>query len=417
MYQYPSIKRAALLHHLIFCRHTYSTTINPHQHSPNSVSLSLTPCAAHLPLLLASSISIFQLLLSAHRFVLNIVLMMNLVSFETQPLGRKERANVTITAKAPARAYESSSSSTCFHSHLDLSLGISLSHSGSSCDATGCSTIKASCGDRQGSGGDKNLGCMTSGTTTTTTNVLTAGHCHVSDSTAGGGWAAAFMPSPTGFMHPWSLAARQQKAAAEQKLTPLATYVPSDARVVPLPSAIGWPPVHTSRRNIVTAMQVTKTSGSTILADGPMGSMTTHAGGEKNTAALTDSTVVATRPPANMFAKVHMDGCTIGRKINLRAHGSYESLSRVLTKMTKNFFCPADCSGANTGEEDLPNSDRFIFLYEDFEGDRILVGDVPWELFLASAKRLYIVQNPASGDKGDGAFEGKDKTEEPARNN
>ena len=113
----------------------------------------------------------------------------------------------------------------------------------------------------------------------------------------------------------------------------------SDARVVPLPSAIGWPPVHTSRRNIVTAMQVTKTSGSTILADGPMGSMTTHADGEKNTAALTDSTVVATRPPANMFAKVHMDGCTIGRKINLRAHGSYESLSRVLTKMTRNFFC------------------------------------------------------------------------------
>ena len=39
----------------------------------------------------------------------------------------------------------------------------------------------------------------------------------------------------------------------------------------------------------------------------------------------------------------------------------------------------ADCSGSNTGEEDLPNSDKFIFLYEDFEGDRMLVGDVPWE--------------------------------------
>jgi auxin-responsive protein IAA len=159
--------------------------------------------------------------------LLTIVLMMNLVSFETPPLGRKERANTTITAKASARANESSSSSTCFHSHLDLSLGISLSHGSGSCDATGCSGIKASCGGRQGSGGDKNLGSMTSGTTTTTTtNVLTAGHCHVSDSTAGGGWAAAFMPSPTGFMHPWSLAARQQKAAAEQKLTPPATYVP-----------------------------------------------------------------------------------------------------------------------------------------------------------------------------------------------
>ena len=79
--------------------------------------------------------------------------MMNLVSFETPPLGRKERANTTITAKAPPRANESNSSSTCFHSHLDLSLGISLSHGGSSCcDATGCSGIKASCGGRQGGG-------------------------------------------------------------------------------------------------------------------------------------------------------------------------------------------------------------------------------------------------------------------------
>ncbi|PUZ44601.1 hypothetical protein GQ55_8G118700 [Panicum hallii var. hallii] len=414
---------AALLHHLIFWRHTYSTTIN-HQPSPtltqlsHSLSISVTPCAPHLPLLLASSVSIFPFD-SQIISLLTIVLMMNLVSFETPPLGRKERANTTITAKASARANESSSSSTCFHSHLDLSLGISLSHGSGSCDATGCSGIKASCGGRQGSGGDKNLGSMTSGTTTTTTttNVLTAGHCHVSDSTAGGGWAAAFMPSPTGFMHPWSLAARQQKAAAEQKLTPPATYVPSDARVVPLSSAIGWPPVHTSRRNIVTAMHVTKTGGATVAADGPKGSTTTHAGGEKNAAAPTDSTVVATRPPANMFAKVHMDGCTIGRKINLRAHGSYESLSRVLTKITRNFFCPADCSGANTGEEDLPNSDKFIFVYEDFEGDRMLVGDVPWELFLASAKRLYIVQNPASRDKGHGECDGKDKTEEPPRNN
>jgi auxin-responsive protein IAA len=37
----------------------------------------------------------------------------------------------------------------------------------------------------------------------------------------------------------------------------------------------------------------------------------------------------------------------------------------------------ADCSGA--AEKDAPKSDKFIFLYEDFEGDRMLVGDVPWE--------------------------------------
>nr|CAB3489647.1 unnamed protein product [Digitaria exilis] len=323
--------------------------------------------------------------------------MMNLVSFDTPPLPMKERANSAITTTVATRANEASSNNTCFHSHLDLSLGISLSHGEISCDATACNGIKTSTSDRQGSRGDKKFSSMTcdTTTTTTTTNVLSAGHCHVSDLTAAGSWAAAFMPSPTGFMHPWSLAARQQKAAAEQDRAPPAAYVPSsDARVISMPSAVGWPPVHTSRRNIITAMHVTKTGNARVAADEPKGSKTTHAGGEKNTAAPKDSTVVVTRPPANMFAKVHMEGCTIGRKINLRAHGSYDSLSRVLTKMTRNFFCrkcqgqtiffiiqkswSADCSNANTGE-DLSNTDKFIFLYEDFEGDRMLVGDVPWE--------------------------------------
>jgi len=124
---------------------------------------------------------------------------------------------------------------------------------------------------------------------------------------------------------------------------PPVDHVNSDDRVATSPSAVGWPPVHTTRRNIVTAMQVTKT-GATA-ADGPESTTTTHAaaGGETNVAAppMTDSTVVATlRPaPANMFAKVHMEGYAIGRKINLRAQGGYDSLARVLTNMTTNFFC------------------------------------------------------------------------------
>lgn len=116
----------------------------------------------------------------------------------------------------------------------------------------------------------------------------------------------------------------------------------SDDRMVTSPSAVGWPPVHTSRRNIVTAMHVTRTTGAAAIRDGPPESTTTTlAVGEKNVAAPpTDSTVVASRPlPANMFAKVHMEGYAIGRKINLRAQHSYDSLSRVLTNMTTNFFC------------------------------------------------------------------------------
>lgn len=343
--------------------------------------------------------------------------MLNLAPFETSPLGRQERANTAVTTTATiVRANEASSSNTCFHGHLDLSLGISLSHGGSGCDATGCGGNKASYGGGgpKSSCSDKDVRCMTSVTTTANTLSSEGRDGHVGDLSVVDGWAAAFMPSPTSFMHPWSLAARQQKAAAEQDRTPPATYVPSDARAaVPLPSssAVGWPPVHTSRRNIVTSMHVTKQGATVEVEYGPN---STIGGGAKNVAAPpTDSTVVATRPPpANMFAKVHMEGYAIGRKINLRAQGSYDSLSRVLTKMTTNFFCPADCSSANVSE-DLTNSDKFVFLYEDFEGDRMLVGDVPWELFLASAKRLYIVRNPTSRNKGHGEWDKEDKTGEP----
>ncbi|KAL6658113.1 hypothetical protein ACP70R_003699 [Stipagrostis hirtigluma subsp. patula] len=331
--------------------------------------------------------------------------MMNLVSFETPPLGRQERVSATTTI----RAKESSSGDTCFHSHLDLSLGISLSPGGSRCDVAGCNAAKTSYGGVKGSRGD-DLSCMSSGvvTTTTTANVLTTGHGHGSDMAAGGGWMAAhaFIPSPTGFMHPWSLAARQQKAAAEQDRTPDA-YVQSDARAVTLPSTIGWPPVHSSRRNLITSMLIPKPR--TEVSVDAVKATTMPAVREKNVVA-SNSKVVEIR--ANMFAKVHMEGYTIGRKINLRAHGNYDSLSRVLTKMTRNFFFPADCSGANTREEDFPNSEDFIFLYEDFEGDRMLVGDVPWELFLASAKRLYIARNPTSRDKGHDKGEQKDATQE-----
>uniref|UniRef100_B4FXM6 Auxin-responsive protein n=1 Tax=Zea mays TaxID=4577 RepID=B4FXM6_MAIZE len=348
--------------------------------------------------------------------------MLNLAPFETPPLGRQERpTNTIVTATAAiARGNEESSSNTCLqHGHLDLSLGISLSHGGGggggSCDASSCGGNKQdSYGGGQGSRDDKdnNVRRMTSCIGgTATANVITAGHSSLAgDLTAapggggGGGWAAAFMPSPTGFMHPWSLAARQQKAAAEQDRTPPATYLSSsDDRVVTSPSAVGWPPVHTSRRNIVSAMHVitnkqTAGASSAVAGNGgtPPGSTTTAThtgGGETNGAA---AAALAARPAlaaSSMFAKVHMEGYAIGRKVNLRAQDGYDSLSRTLTNMATNFFCPADCSGA--AEKDAPKSDKFIFLYEDFEGDRMLVGDVPLELFLASAKGLYIVRKPS----------------------
>ena len=132
--------------------------------------------------------------------------MMNLISFETPPpLARQESSAATFKV-----AKEASSSGTCFDgSHLDLSLGISLSPGGG-CGSTGCG--------RRG-GGDVGGLVKSSGMTagTATANMLSAGHGgKLHDIVSSSSWTAAFMPSPTGFMHPWSLAARQQKAAAEQ---------------------------------------------------------------------------------------------------------------------------------------------------------------------------------------------------------
>jgi hypothetical protein len=39
----------------------------------------------------------------------------------------------------------------------------------------------------------------------------------------------------------------------------------------------------------------------------------------------------------------------------------------------------ADYPCSDSGKQERANSDDFIFLYEDFEGDRMLLGDVPWE--------------------------------------
>ncbi|KAF7048235.1 hypothetical protein CFC21_057027 [Triticum aestivum] len=281
--------------------------------------------------------------------------MMNLISFETPPpLGRQESTAAT-AATGMKVAKEASSSDACFHgSNLDLSLGISLSPGGN-CSAASCGgAAMASYNGRQGGG---NVGRVQSSdmviASTATANTLSAGrggNCH--GIVPSSSWAAVFMPSPTGFMHPWSLAARQQKAAAEQdrNIAPASvatTYVTSDASVVSVPSAaVGWPPVHTSRRHLVTATHVPKPDAGVKQPDGPKNTKiptaASPADDDKEVAGTPRSYTVTAEPQrlqANMFAKVHMDGCLIVRKINLRAHRSYDSLSRALTRMTRNFFC------------------------------------------------------------------------------
>ncbi|XP_068661089.1 auxin-responsive protein IAA4-like [Aristolochia californica] len=88
---------------------------------------------------------------------------------------------------------------------------------------------------------------------------------------------------------------------------------------------------------------------------------------------------------ATFFVKVYMEGVAIGRKLDLLAHDNYAGLVRTLQLMfstTIRFPGVAQVSSTNC----------HVLTYEDREGDWMLVGDVPWDLFLTSVKRLKITR-------------------------
>ncbi|KAJ7979947.1 Auxin-responsive protein [Quillaja saponaria] len=127
---------------------------------------------------------------------------------------------------------------------------------------------------------------------------------------------------------------------------------------------VGWPPVRSYRKNMMT--QKNKEEGEKV------GSSAT-------------------------FVKVCMDGAPYLRKVDLKMYMSYQQLSDALAKM----FCSFTMGNYGTqgmidfmNESklmDLLNSSEYVPTYEDKDGDWMLVGDVPWEMFVESCKRLRIM--------------------------
>ncbi|XP_027342228.1 auxin-induced protein 22A-like [Abrus precatorius] len=85
-----------------------------------------------------------------------------------------------------------------------------------------------------------------------------------------------------------------------------------------------------------------------------------------------------------MYVKVSMDGAPFLRKIDLAMHKGYSELAFALEK----FF---GCYGIGEALKDADNSEH-VPIYEDKDGDWMLVGDVPWEMFIESCKRLRIMK-------------------------
>ncbi|XP_066399800.1 auxin-responsive protein IAA26-like [Miscanthus floridulus] len=84
------------------------------------------------------------------------------------------------------------------------------------------------------------------------------------------------------------------------------------------------------------------------------------------------------------FVKVSMDGTPYLRKVDVAAYDDYGELVEALNEL---FCC---CSiGLMDGYGDWEHA----VVYEDGDGDWMLVGDVPWEMFVSSCKRMKVMRS------------------------
>ncbi|XVF89152.1 hypothetical protein PTKIN_Ptkin19aG0107300 [Pterospermum kingtungense] len=143
---------------------------------------------------------------------------------------------------------------------------------------------------------------------------------------------------------------------------------------------VGWPPVRSSRRNLASNSMFKPASESPNVK-------------EDNTGENPESS----KP--QMFIKVNMEGVPIGRKVNLSAYNSYEQLSLAIHELFSGLLAAQrDSFATQIGKkiEELVKADGsgdYTLIYEDDEGDRVLAGDVPWHMFVSTAKRLHVLKS------------------------
>ncbi|KAK1414262.1 hypothetical protein QVD17_30005 [Tagetes erecta] len=133
---------------------------------------------------------------------------------------------------------------------------------------------------------------------------------------------------------------------------------------------VGWPPIRSFRKN---------TMATNLSKNGDVAEGSSACGG-------------------CLYVKVSMDGAPYLRKVDLKTCKNYTQLSNALEKMF-NCFNLGQCSSIRGKEglnesnlKDLLHRDECVLTYEDKEGDWMLVGDVPWEMFVDSCKRLRIMK-------------------------
>ncbi|XP_039067632.1 auxin-responsive protein IAA4-like [Hibiscus syriacus] len=102
-----------------------------------------------------------------------------------------------------------------------------------------------------------------------------------------------------------------------------------------------------------------------------------------------------TESEPGIYVKVSMDGAPYLRKIDLRVYKGYPQLLQALENMFRFTV------GEYSEREGYKGSD-YAPTYEDKDGDWMLVGDVPWQMFVTSCKRLRIMKGSEARGLGCG---------------
>ncbi|XP_028789449.1 auxin-responsive protein IAA27 [Neltuma alba] len=162
---------------------------------------------------------------------------------------------------------------------------------------------------------------------------------------------------------------------AQEKKKPQVTVAASNEHGSAPPAAkaqvVGWPPIRSFRKN---SMASTSTKNNDE-GEGKAGY-------------------------GCLYVKVSMDGAPYLRKVDLKTFSNYVELSSALEKMFSCFTIGQCSSGGLAVKEglsesslrDLLHGSEYVLTYEDKDGDWMLVGDVPWEMFTDSCRRLRIMK-------------------------
>jgi len=135
---------------------------------------------------------------------------------------------------------------------------------------------------------------------------------------------------------------------------------------------VGWPPVRSYRKSCFQQQQ--GSSKSKAAAPAPEQK-------QEEPAVAVAAPPVAAGSGGSLYVKVSMDGAPYLRKIDLKTYKGYRELREALEAMFLGF----------SGDASVNPSD-FAITYEDKDGDLMLVGDVPFEMFMSTCKRMRIMK-------------------------